>query len=110
MQSILIAAIIEMALLNCTHGITVQTASAQGSRWVPYEFGRAKRRWLVSTQVASWFDNGIYATSTADYLKLGVCAQSEQEVVRWLGEEWGRSDCPRTPVRWDDPTPPPLPN
>lgn len=40
-QSILIAAIIEMALLNCTHGITVQTINAQQSRWIPYEFGRA---------------------------------------------------------------------
>jgi hypothetical protein len=46
-RSILIAAIIEMALLNCTDLISVQTRKARLSRWVPYEFGRAKRRWLV---------------------------------------------------------------
>jgi hypothetical protein len=41
-KSVLIAAIIEMALLNCTHGISIQTSNARKSRWVPYEFGRAK--------------------------------------------------------------------
>ena len=109
-QSILIAAIIEMALLNCSHGITVQTVNAQHSRWVPYEFGRAKRRWLVSTQVASWFDNGVYAASTADYLKLGVCMQSEREIGRWLSAEWSRCRCPIVPAIWRGGKTAPLPN
>lgn len=109
-RSVLIAAIIEMALLNCTHGISIQTHNAQKSRWVPYEFGRAKRRWLVSTQVASWFDNGVYAATTADYLKLGVCAQSERDVVRWLTLESARCQCPRVPPRWQKAKPNPLPN
>jgi hypothetical protein len=108
-QSVLIAAIIEMALLNCSHAISVQTANAQGSRWVPYEFGRAKHRMLVSTQVASWFDNGIYATTTADYLKLGVCALSEMQVEGWLRTEH-RPDCPPPRGAWTRPTPTPLPN
>ncbi len=109
-QSILIAGIIEMALLNCSHGVTVQTAAAQHSRWVPYEFGRAKRRWLVSSQVASWFDQGIYAASTADYLKLGVCAQGEADVVRWLASEWSRCRCPIVPAIWRGGPVVPLPN
>lgn len=109
-QSILIAAIIEMALLNCSHGITVQTRNAQLSRWVPYEFGRAKRRWLVSTQVASWFDNGMYAASTADYLKLGDCTQSEVEVALWLAAEWARCRCPVVPAIWRGGPVKPLPN
>jgi len=109
-QSILIAAIIEMALLNCSHGITVQTRSAQHSRWVPYEFGRAKRRWLTSTQVASWFDNGMYAAATADYLKLGVCTQSEAAVVDWFASEWARCSCPIVPVIWRGGRVEPLPN
>lgn len=110
-QTVLIAAIIEMALLNCSHGITIQTANAQGSRWVPYEFGRAKRRWLRSTQVASWFDNGIYATTTADYLKLGICALSEKDVERWLRAEHSRHGCPAAVSRWPGSgIPPPLPN
>lgn len=98
-QSVLIAAIIEMALLNCTHGISVQTANAQSSRWIPYEFGRAKRRWLVSTQVASWFDNGIYQASKADYLKLGICARTEKEVDSWLVAESIRCGCGKA-VTW----------
>jgi|GEM_PF-5509085 len=110
-QTVLIAAIIEMALLNCSHGITVQTANAQRSRWVPYEFGRAKRRWLRSTQVASWFDNGIYATTTADYLKLGVCALGEKDVDRWLHTEHRRSGCPAASASWPGSgIPQPLPN
>lgn len=108
-QSVLIAAIIEMALLNCSHGITVQTANAQRSRWVPYEFGRAKHRMLISTQVASWFDNGIYASTTAEYLKLGVCALSEQQVIQWLNEEV-RSDCTQSKSTWSGGTTRHLPN
>lgn len=99
-QSILIAAIIEMALLNCSHGITVQTTNAQKSRWVPYEFGRTKQRWLTSTQVASWFDNGMYAATTADYLKLGVCAQSTKEVVDWFARERHRCGCRTAHPPW----------
>jgi len=103
-NSILIAAIIEMALLNCTHGITVQTTNAQQSRWIPYEFGRAKRRWLVSTQVASWFDNGAYTASTADYLKLGVCALKEHHVEHWLAAESSRCLCKNVRPRcWNVP-------
>lgn len=108
-QSVLIAAIIEMALLNCTHGITVQTANAQGSRWVPYEFGRVKRRWLVSTQVASWFDNGIYQSTQADYLKLGICALTEQELVSWLTTESKHCGCGGI-AGWVGVAPPRLPN
>lgn len=109
-QSFLIAAIIEMALLNCSHGITVQTQAAQQSRWVPYEFGRAKQRWVVSTQVASWFDNQVYVSLTADYLKLGVCAQSEREVENWLKAEFGRCICRPTQQPWGGSSvPDPLP-
>lgn len=112
-QSILIAAIIEMALLNCTHGISVQTDNAKLSRWIPYEFGRAKQRWLVSTQVASWFKNQAYENSTADYLKLGICTQSEEEVIGWLKDEFDRCSCMHTQEPWrgnSDDVPPKLPN
>jgi len=108
-QSTVIAAIIEMALLNCSHAMSVQTANAQKSRWVPYEFGRAKQRILRSTQVASWFDNGIDSTTTADYLRLGVCAWSEQHVEDWLRAEH-RPTCPPPAGEWARPTPEPLPN
>lgn len=109
MQSVLVAAIIEMALLNCTQVISVQTVHAQGSRWVPYEFSRCKRRYLVSTQVASWFDSGV-RPGTADYLRLGVCAYREAEVRQWLAHEWSRSGCAPAGGAWRGSEPGPLPN
>jgi len=39
-----VAAIIEFALLNCTHVISVLTDKTLKSTWVPYEFGRVKPR------------------------------------------------------------------
>lgn len=41
-KSIVTAAIIEMALLNCSHVIAVMTNNTAGSQWVPYEYGRVK--------------------------------------------------------------------
>jgi hypothetical protein len=39
-KSIIIAGIVEMALINCTHVLAVMTPSTSGSQWVPYEYGR----------------------------------------------------------------------
>lgn len=108
-QSILVASIIEMALLNCTHLVAIQTAKAAQSRWVPYEYGRSKRRWVISTQVASWFDTGV-TPEPADYLRLGVCAHSEAAVDRWLTGERGRVGCPPGGSVWRGAPPPALPN
>jgi len=108
-RSVLIAAIIEMALLNCSHAIAVQTPAAELSRWVPYEYGRAKRRWLTSTRVASWFRKGIYESTKADYLKLGVCALSEPQVIAWLQWEWTRCQCPPSQCGWKGGATQPLP-
>ena len=107
-KSILIASIIEMALLNCSHVITVQTANAAGSRWVPYEFGRAKQHILHSSQAASWFDSGRSPVNLNDYLLLGICATSEAAVVRWLKSH--RVDCVGATSRIGVPEPAPLPN
>jgi len=52
--AVLIAAIIEMALLNCTHVIAAMTRNTAGSQWVPYEYGRAKDAAPVSLQAACW--------------------------------------------------------
>ena len=53
-REMLIAAIIEMGLLNSTHFIAAITWNSAGSKWIPYEFGRAKRRQLYSVYSASW--------------------------------------------------------
>ncbi|WP_213958381.1 toll/interleukin-1 receptor domain-containing protein [Variovorax sp. dw_954] len=89
-KSILIASIIEMALLNCSHVIAVQTKNAVHSRWVPYEFGRAKQHILHSSQAASWFDVGMDPVVNGnDYLLLGICAKSEAAVINWLQNHGG---------------------
>ncbi|MDQ2963251.1 MAG: toll/interleukin-1 receptor domain-containing protein [Pseudomonadota bacterium] len=47
-KEVLIAAVIEMGLLNSTHVIAVHTKNSDGSKWIPYELGRVKQRRLFS--------------------------------------------------------------
>jgi hypothetical protein len=46
--ALIIAAIIEIALLHCTHVIATHTQNSLGSKWVPYELARAKGRQVIS--------------------------------------------------------------
>jgi hypothetical protein len=87
-QSVLIAATIEIALLNCSHVIGVITTDTAGSLWVPYEFGRVKHRYLVSTQAASWWHPKVTSAMVGEYLHLGVRAATEGEVDDWLAREY----------------------
>src|SRR5271165_4687046 len=55
-----VAAIIEMALRNCTHVIAAHTppppnTSWRPSQWIPYELARAKAGSVISRQAAGWF-------------------------------------------------------
>jgi hypothetical protein len=54
-KDVLIAAIIEMGLLNASHLIAAMTRNSAGYKWIPYEFGRAKQRSLHSIYSASGF-------------------------------------------------------
>ena len=83
-KAVLIAAIIEMGLLNSTHVVALQTANSRRSRWVPYEFGRAKQRLLVPWNAASWFEKGIAPDPNGDYLSLAFCAPTTTELERWF--------------------------
>lgn len=83
-RSILIAAIIEMALLNATHVIALHTANSVDSRWIPYELGRAKARGIVSGQAAGWFEVGQKLEACGDYVQLAAMTHDEQDVLRWL--------------------------
>jgi hypothetical protein len=110
-RAVLIAGIIEIALINCSHVCSVQTWRARPSRWVPYEFGRVKQRSLLSTQAASWFEGGAFA-DRPEYLLLGTCLLSEAAVERWLTAE--RQRVPGASVSGTWPrgraVPPELPN
>lgn len=122
----IIAGIIEMALLNCSHVIAAHTPPRDAdckskwipSQWIPYEFGRAKSRKVFSTRAAGWFHPSVREPETrGEYVLLAeVCApqvpmaagQSDQVVKDWLRRE----KYPRNPKKkyWGNGTPNPLPD
>ncbi len=79
-----VAAIIEMALLNSTHVMAVITPHTSGSQWVPYEYGRVKDPTPVALQAACWLHNGVSASTAPEYLYLGTTTRSEIDVNDWL--------------------------
>ena len=103
-SAILLAAIIEMALLNCTHVLAVMTQNVRGTMWMPYEYGRVKDSALIGLRAAGWFDGGWNIPNTPEYFHLGVKHQSDSDVSRWLRNEFvrwpkpGASACPSK--RW----------
>jgi hypothetical protein len=108
-KSVLVAGIIEMALTNCTHLVSMQTKNAQNSRWIPYEFGRAKEYRSLATNAASWFEHGVTPTSNGDYLGLASCAFASADLRAWLNNA-GRTPPPKPNKRWQRSLPTPLPN
>lgn len=65
---------------------------------MPYEYGRLKSHRLISQSVISWFDHGVYEASKADYLKLGCCTRSEQELQAFLKVWMPKSSPPGRPT------------
>lgn len=109
-QALLIAAIIEIALLNSTHVVALHTKKSRQSRWIPYEFGRAKQRLPASWNAASWFAKGIAPDPKGDYLSLAYCAATEQELESWFANQAG-AHMQRPNLLWPMPTVPgQLPN
>lgn len=82
----LIAAIIEIALLSSTHVIALHTTNSLASRWVPYE---AKARNITSLQAAGWFQKGQTVASCGDYVQLAVMTHDEPQVADWLQQTAG---------------------
>jgi hypothetical protein len=87
----LIAGAIEMALLNCTHIVSLQTVNSRASRWVPYELGRAKARITIATNAGSWFQSGVWLDPGGDYLALTYCAKQDVDLYAWLQGVAGRT-------------------
>jgi hypothetical protein len=87
---ITIAAIIEMALLNCTHVIAAHTppptnTSWRPSQWIPYELARAKARSVISRQAAGWFHPQVHPPhSRGEYVLLADLCSSDADVEQWL--------------------------
>jgi hypothetical protein len=84
LRSILIALIVELALLNSTHVIALHTTHSIASRWIPYELARAKARGLTSLQAAGWFEAGQTPKTCGDYVQLAVMTHNEPQVIDWI--------------------------
>jgi hypothetical protein len=85
-KEMLIAAIIEMGFLNSTHCIATITWNSERSKWIPYEFGRAKVRRVFSVCSATWLGPALHQTSRvfAEYLILAPVTRYENEILSWL--------------------------
>jgi len=81
------AAIIEMALLNSTHVLAVLSQATAKSRWVPYEYGRAKDSTVVSHRASSWLLPGVSSSDVAEYVHLGEKFSYDSQVQAWLARE-----------------------
>lgn len=86
--NVLQAAIIEMALLNCTHVIAVMTKDTAGSQWVPYEYGRVDRHNGGLNAATAWCDTTtLPITDLPEYLHLAPIHQNMVEINTWLSKE-----------------------
>ncbi len=82
-RALLIAGIIEMALLNCSHIVAVMTRNTPASRWVPYEYGRVKDRGVLSNQASAYL-SGTSAEDLPEYMYLGDIHKDDNEFRKWL--------------------------
>ncbi|MEX3846242.1 hypothetical protein [Paraburkholderia sp. BR10882] len=103
--SILTAAIIEMALLNCTHVLAVMTNNTAGSQWVPYEYGRVKEPPPLSCEASCWWDTATLGTTGfPEYMYLGQIHFIDAEIVSWLQRERSRyPGCAAADEEFEDP-------
>lgn len=80
----LVAALVEIALLNSTHLIAVHTARSHTSMWVPYEIGRAKSRRIFSSPVSGWFQPGKVEPKAGEYNYLMPRLRYRRHITHWL--------------------------
>jgi hypothetical protein len=103
-QAFIIAILIEMALLNCSHVLAVVTRHTAGSLWLPYEYGRVKCATMFSSQATAWLNYRLHRTNSyAEYLRLGAVHRSKLDVQQWMRDEmkkWKRLAARIGPQRW----------
>jgi hypothetical protein len=97
---IIIAAIIEIGLLNSTCLIAVHSLNSLASKWVPYELGRVRDRRIQSANVGGWFHPMVRPGQCGDYVHLcGMAIGGEPLVDLWL-HTWagGKNVCKGWPA------------
>jgi hypothetical protein len=85
--TLLIAAMIEMALINCTHVLAVMTSQTATSRWVPYEYGRIKDDPPGRLTASCWHHPDLTWSDLPEYLHLAPIHDSEMQIINWLQAE-----------------------
>jgi hypothetical protein len=86
-QIILLAAIIEMALINCTHVTAVMTPATAPSRWVPYEYGRIKDETPAHLTASCWRHPNVGDRDLPEYTHLAPIFTNEPDLRQWLHNE-----------------------
>jgi hypothetical protein len=67
--------------------IALITTNTPGSKWVPYEYGRAKDSSMYSLQAACWIEAGVLKKDLGEYLLLSVTTETDAEIKDWLDDE-----------------------
>jgi hypothetical protein len=113
-KDILLAAIIEIALLNSTHVVALHTKHSIGSlpnnlsKWIPYELGRAKVRQICSDQAACWFDKHTPVSTCGEYVHLTKHTSTGADIAGWLATAHQRRCLLNSTKIWPHGPPPPL--
>ena len=108
-KSVLLAAIIEMALLNCTHVIAVMTLRTAGSQWVPYEYGRMKDTTALKSHSLLVGHHSLPQTDLPEYVHSRRTREGEGH-PHWFSKEVPSSVVLWRPARrWTGATPKVLP-
>jgi hypothetical protein len=107
-RDVLIAAIIEMGLLNSSHVIAAMTQRTAPSKWVPYEIGRAKHDRVYSQYSATWLFPGMQVSDFGEYIHLAEITTNELDIVQWLNAT-NRACSTNTNISWNRGPTSPLP-
>jgi len=91
-KEFLLAAIIEIGLLNASHVIAAITPHSPGSKWIPYELGRATDRLLRPSNSAVWLHPHATDGDYGEYILLGTITKSEGDISTWLSSSKA-NDC-----------------
>ena len=80
-RNLIIALIIEMALINSTHVLALITGNTRGSYWVPYEYGRVKQGSIYAKEAACLYMRNDPVRP--GYLNLGKVFKNQQQLNGW---------------------------
>jgi hypothetical protein len=96
------SAVIEMAMLNCTHVLAIRSAKNPASPWIDYQFGRIRTRAAYSWQSGSWIAPGV--PTSLEEIGLSLITRDKPAIQAWLNGEFEMTlGCPRrVAISWPE--------